>query len=384
MDINENQKSVQKSLRNTLNADLLWESSNPKERQESLMIKIAEALGEDKDSPWYGRVRTGEESGTVKRCITTEVVKSAIKDSSLLNTYDKKGVKKHGTFDKDENDNTYAFLHGFIKDGLRIIKEKNKEEWEMGSDGNLTINNTSYALIRILSDIADIKLKENSISIAPNKFVDECKSMIEGFADSISSIQREDYISLRKYGEGGKKHAWRTLQVNFNSRCAEFTNPDLVNYIESISTKNNDEAKVYIEQLENYLRKSFKNEISTKDEIFDIVGDSVLRKMYDYESTQKLEKKKTGSVFEIDQWECISFEEIIQIIRIGSNWTDFAQKILTSNDFKKNKTDTIDWLNVMHSSKKKVKEEKPITVVDFALVKEVHKVFIGGSIETSN
>ena len=36
MDINENQKAVPKSLRVTLNADMLWESKDPNERRQLL------------------------------------------------------------------------------------------------------------------------------------------------------------------------------------------------------------------------------------------------------------------------------------------------------------------------------------------------------------
>jgi DNA sulfur modification protein DndB len=61
MDINQNQKAVSKSLRNTLNIDLLWDSDDANERKLSLMLSIAQELGEDKSSPLYGRVVTGED-----------------------------------------------------------------------------------------------------------------------------------------------------------------------------------------------------------------------------------------------------------------------------------------------------------------------------------
>lgn len=51
MDINENQKAVPKSLRVTLNADMLWESKDPNERRQALRSKIAQMLGEEPTSP---------------------------------------------------------------------------------------------------------------------------------------------------------------------------------------------------------------------------------------------------------------------------------------------------------------------------------------------
>ena len=51
MDINENQKAVPKSLRVTLNADMLWESSDKNEQRQALRSKIAQMLGEEPTSP---------------------------------------------------------------------------------------------------------------------------------------------------------------------------------------------------------------------------------------------------------------------------------------------------------------------------------------------
>jgi len=196
MDINENQKAVSKSLRNTLNVDLLWESTKAKERQEALMIKIAEALGDDKDSPLYGRILTGEESKTETKCITTELIKSALKDANFLNSYDKESVKIRGSFDKDSNTNTYDFLLPFIKKSLEEIKKLNEKEWSKGSSGNTTINNTIYAFIKIIDDIVNIKLKEENIPIAPSNIFDTCLPMIENFANLFSQIKPEIYQYL--------------------------------------------------------------------------------------------------------------------------------------------------------------------------------------------
>ena len=92
MEINENQKAVSKSLRNTLSIDLQWKSTDAKKRKEALMLRIAEDLGEDKDSPLYKRVLTGEDKATDRCCITTEYLKEAIKDSRFLNEYSKNAI----------------------------------------------------------------------------------------------------------------------------------------------------------------------------------------------------------------------------------------------------------------------------------------------------
>lgn len=61
MQINENQKAVSKNLRNTLNADLLWNSENYLEQMTALRSRIAIFLGEDRASALYGKISVGED-----------------------------------------------------------------------------------------------------------------------------------------------------------------------------------------------------------------------------------------------------------------------------------------------------------------------------------
>lgn len=384
MDINENQKAVSKSLRNTLNVDLLWDSTKAKERQEALMIKIAEALGEDKDSPLYGRILTGEESKTETRCITTEVIKNALKDSKFLNTYDKESVKYRGTFDKDNNTDTYSFLLPFIKKSLEEIKKSNESEWSKGSSGNTTINNTIYAFIRIIDDIISIKLKEKYIPTAPSDIFEICLPLIRNFASIFSQIEPEVYQSLKQYGEGGKKKAWRALQVMFNSKESEFINDDLLQYLDSISTKNNAETQLIIEKLENYFKSLIKENVSTSSNWAQTVGQQVSKKMFDAKSYHDHRDALDGVITNFDMWDVISFDEIIQIIRNGSNWSSFMNKLLTNDSFQNNKTDTIDWLELLSNSKKKIENNQPVITKDFLKIKEIYFAFGGKDYQTNN
>ena len=78
MDINENQKSVSKKLRNVLNADMLWDSTKEAERRDALRLKIAQDLGEKNTSPLYGRIDIGEDQSTAIKCVTIECIRIAI------------------------------------------------------------------------------------------------------------------------------------------------------------------------------------------------------------------------------------------------------------------------------------------------------------------
>ena len=79
MDINENQKAVPKSLRVTLNADMLWESPDLGEQRQALRSKIAQMLWEEATSPLNSSIVIGENESTPTRCITVEALQAALK-----------------------------------------------------------------------------------------------------------------------------------------------------------------------------------------------------------------------------------------------------------------------------------------------------------------
>ena len=116
MEINENQKSVSKNLRNTLNADMLWDSTKESEKRDALRLKIAQDLGEKSTSPLYGRVNIGEDQGSETKCITIECIRIAINVGNFLSKFDKRNVlTQNGIFDLSQNDATLKLLYGFIE-----------------------------------------------------------------------------------------------------------------------------------------------------------------------------------------------------------------------------------------------------------------------------
>lgn len=386
MDINENQKAVGKSLKNTLKADLQWESEDPNARKDALCIKIAEALGDDKDSALYGRIRTGEESETEFRCITTEAIKTGLKASGLLNVYSKGIVSIPGYIDKNNNDATYPILLSFLKKGIEYIKKENEEKWESGNKENLSINNTVTAIIIIFGDIAGIVTSKYTQQKPVEELEKNCSKMIKSFAASIKSLDTEEYESLRKYGGNGYREATKVLRLHFNSYNPEFTNTTIQNLIELTSTANNDEAGRMVDALEKHFRSKFKESIDVLDDQtkYSVLGQSNISKMLSYSSAKQAEQMRTGQNLSIDWWDAISFPEIVRIVQNGSNWSTFAQSILSTDSYNKNKIDTCQWLNLLQTVKVKVKDGKPVINKDFESVKDIYNAFTGDNNETDS
>ena len=376
MEINENQKRVSKTLRNTLNIDLLWEAENPKDRKDALMLKIAEALGEEADSPLYGRILTGEDKETNLRCITTDYIKDAIKRSSFLNNYGAHGVKTQGTFDKGNNDGTYPLLLAFLKKCFETISSYCSEEWKLGRDGFLAINNSIYAIIKVIDDIVNINLEGESYTIGDvDGIYAKCEQMILELCEAIDELNAESKSKIKKAkGGGAKNESWRTLQVALNSKDPSFTSADLVEYIENNCAANNPQAEQYIQEIEQEIKKRFREELEkTPDWRNTKLPEQLAIDIGSKLGAENARRSRLGQSV-IDEWGIITFEDIARICTHSNNWSTFAQSLLTRPSGG-NRTSLISQLKDMGGYKTKLKANKPITNAEFEAIKEWHKDF---------
>lgn len=378
MDINENQKKVSKTLRNTLNIDLLWDSSDPKSRKEALTLKIAEALGERHNSPLYGRILTGEDKENNLRCITTEYIKDALKNSSFLNEYNKSGVTKQGTFDKGSNDATFPVLLSFLEKCFALISEYCSEDWKLGRDGFLAINNTTYAIIKIIDDIVNIKAAETEFTIGDvDSIFAACDEMLLQLCDALEGLRSDDKEKIKKAkGGGAKKEAWRVLQVALHAKCPEFTNQDLQEYIENNCTDNNPESEEYIQEIEASIKQRFRNVLEQDVNWRNTKLPEQLAMDIASRTASENARRSRNAQEPIDDWYIISFDEIAKISTFSNNWSSFAKQLLSrpSGDSSTQATAT-SWLKDLSNIKSKLKNNRPIIRNEFEILKKLHKDF---------
>lgn len=382
MEINENQKSVSKALRNTLNSDLLWASNDPKKRNEALMLKVAESLGARKDSPLYERVVTGEDAKTTRRCITTEYLRKAIKASSFLNEYDKNGIKTYGTLDKNDNDKTMSILMKFLLSCYSVVENGCKEEWEKGGDGFLSINNTAQALIRIFNDILEIVLKGEGKTVVDDldDVLHKCQPMLDTLVEVINNMPPEQQDKIKKFkGGAAEKESWRALQIPMNTRNPYFINADLQNYIDTYMTDNVTEASTMIDEIRLKLVGQFQSILEEKSDWKEtMIPESLGVELSKTLAEENYKRKKQGQT-PITEWDLISFSEIKNISMYQSNWSSFAQSILSRKSSEKNTQATTSlWLMNISNYEKKAKNNRSLSKQEFSDLESIYKDFTGG------
>ncbi len=113
MEINENQKSVPKNLRNTLEADLSWHSESLKRRIGALETRLSERLGTDTDSPLYNKILIGENPQTATKSIRLESIKKGLSKGNFIGKADDSKLIRQGSFFAGTIEATYEKLYPF-------------------------------------------------------------------------------------------------------------------------------------------------------------------------------------------------------------------------------------------------------------------------------
>lgn len=371
MDINENQKSVSKRLRNTLNIDILWRSENFNDRKSALFLRIAEKLGEDNLSPLYRRVITGENTKTIDCCITTENIKLAFNKTHFLHSYNKGNqIISYGIFDKQNNDQNLDILYPFLCKSLTYIQNYCSKAWSAGSNGYITINNTIYALIRTIDDCVQIVCTKDSSLKDADSIYNAIEEFLLYLADTVANISDENKQKIRQAkGAGGPVEAYRIIQVALNQRYPEYINEDLAKYIEENCQNNNPAAGDLLTRLEARLRELIKNEYESKEDEW--MREYVPSKLSEqWVSYMAIAKHRGESV---NVWDLITFDAIKELAKHKSNWSTFYRSFLEIDG--KSKIDTLNWLEAMSQYKKSVENNRQIPTSQYKEIEEIANKF---------
>jgi len=352
MEINENQKAVPKNLRTTLEADLLWDAKDFNEQRKALSSKIAQRLGEDKNSALYNRIVTGENSSTPSCAITLDYISKSIKSTNFYNLYNKNNaVIKDGTIDVSNNDITFEYLYNFLLKMFNKLSSLLEHDWEIGIDeDNCIISNVFiYGYIRIFSDIIDYLIKFKNINPKMHKvdyLVDECSPYLDVVAYRIEELDSSERRALRKqYGRVGDNKFWRILQQSLHERFIDFKPEGLDEYWRDNSMKFNEDAYKLIRDIELYI----KNKIISK--LKERYGENWFRlgcPKSVYDSAQKIASDKNynkqyGVPDELpqDQLHLIDYRDIMLHT---SNWSELFEKDFADTNTKGDKKKKTEWL----------------------------------------
>lgn len=382
MDINEHQKAVSKTLRNTLEVNLLWNSNNQASRRRALVLMMWQILGESKalKSVFYNRIIVGENDANNNRYLTLENLRIATFKTKFLNQYHKNDLTSQGILDFDDNDATRKYM-GFLFDTyFKYFKDYVSDEWSAAANG-LFNNNMIMALIQLLDDILEEKNKIEHFKYkidTPENIISKCEDYIFEVCDYLSKISDDDLKQFKSQkGAGGPKAIWQKLRYIIHLKYSEFNPNGLQEYIDNDCQNNNKEASEILVNLKIKLRKLFSQKLT------EVYGDKYYMTKAIPEKIQKslnnlkfeAEKKdiERNIIKNYDYMEFAEYNDLHEISRASSNWSTIFKSYLANTNKLFNGEDILRVLGRFDSS---VKQNGNLTKNDFEQLKSFYDEFI--------
>jgi len=261
MQINENQKAVPKTLRETLNADLLWTSSNKKEQLKALCSRISIFLGEEKDSPFYNYVSLGEDN----RVLTPGSLSAALVKSNFFGNVTKDKIEKLGLFYKGDLEEAFQKTYEFLRLGFEYLKSSLEEDWELQKDSFLFVNKGIYAVVLLLSDILDHLEDSNSIDTnrhSSQELFSETQMYLDPLIVFVREMDEETRLKFKDMkGSTAPTRYWRRFQICVRAVHPDFNPDGLKDYIRNQERALNIKTFEMIKDIEEYMREDFKRKL---------------------------------------------------------------------------------------------------------------------------
>lgn len=383
MDINENQKAVPKPLRNILEIEVFYDSPNPINRKKALLGKIAKTLGEDRESPLYGRVVIGEDARGDICCITIEAIKIAFEKTDLFNTYKSNGsLEKEGLFEKEgsENETTFSVVYPLFVKLLKLVATQSDEVWYDNNSYITKNNNGVVAIIRILADIIDIEVeKDTSLINDTNALFEKCKPFVGLLSETIKGLDSEKREEVRKTrGTSGQEKPYRIIQMTMHENDSSFTNERIESYYVEYYSNYNDAAKYAL----NSIKKELINYAQT---VF--TEEDWMRKHLSQEHEISLVNRKNEKLIGISRsgvdnptveiWDLLTLEDMREIIGNGTNWSEYFKEYFVSHGIDMTKIDLLSELKTMVGFEKNVEAGTKITRTNYQAIDDLNKKLTG-------
>lgn len=370
MQINENQKAVSKDLRNTLDADLLWDSESYTDQMKALKSKIAINLGENRQSPFFGKISIGED----KRIITTEYVNLALNRADFLGKVKKHEVEVYGTFFSGNIDKTYRNLSEFLFKSFNYIKANLEEMWEQ--EGNIIlINKGFYGITLLLNDLVNyVKESGQTEKLKSPKLLFEA---IQVYLDSVikffRTLTEEKIVDLKtSYGTPGDAKYWRTLQLAVRSDHPEISYKGLDEYLKKEEKENNERAFLLIREIEStFLKDRIRDKLEVEygkawfkkglpDKVYTDAMAAAARKNQEIENDED----------EKDPWDQLHLIQYREIIL--KNWQKLFDKMYSQPGIGGNKENKTGWLVELNRIRNENFHTYYVTGTELSFIESIH------------
>jgi len=337
MQINENQQAVPKNLRNTLEAELLWNSDDLRSRARALKSRVAQELGESKASPLRGRVIIGEERSTHLRCIGLDAISRGIDRGGYLGSFTAREMREVGSFWRGSNDTTWKPLTEFLQRCFTYLSDELKEQWNLGrADGGFVFTNDGIdALLRVIGDCVEHVVASGKAdprkSAAEDVFL-QVRELLVPLVTHIRSLTFAEGKELRALrGSGAPAEYHHRFQAAIADAVAEFEPAGLVEWRTKQEKQFNTRSYELIYDIETFMRDDIRRRLQDKYGATwwkQGVPDTVFQEANKL-ATQKKWASEDGA--DVDWWDCLVLSDYHKILLKGTQatWNELYDETYT-------------------------------------------------------
>ncbi|MBI5891458.1 MAG: DGQHR domain-containing protein [Nitrosomonadales bacterium] len=228
--INQKQKSVQRSVIVSLQADLKWGSSDPKERLSALASALVKSLSSDPTSPFFQRFAIQGVVTKDNQSLTLPEFVNGLTRSGLLGRVHQK-VFVPGPISDATDDKTIARARRIINGYFSKIRGSHSKRWEEGKTSFICTNPGIRAHLLLLSEVLAYLSQVNSFdiySIEEDTLLKSVGKVIQPLIDYLSTAEDADIYEKfsRRFGEGGVVEYFDHLCAIIHAKLADFGSAD--------------------------------------------------------------------------------------------------------------------------------------------------------------
>lgn len=243
--INQKQKSVQKSVIVSLQSDLKWGSSDPKERASALASRLAKTLASDPTSPFFQRFSIQGVTAKGNQSLTIPELVNGLNRSNLLGkAYQKNWIS--GVLSSSTDDKTVERARRFLNIYFAKVRSASPGRWDAAKQGYVATNPGIRAHLLLLSEVFK-HVEEKQKQELPLLEVEGLMKAIEKYVAPVFSFLQEASNAdiydrfARKFGEGGVREYADNLNELIHKKHADFGSDD---FLERLQRKSVDRVRV--------------------------------------------------------------------------------------------------------------------------------------------
>ena len=390
MQINENQQAVPKNLRNTLNADLLWDSPDKRKQAQALKLKVAQLLGELKSSPLRQRVIIGEEKSNDRRCISLDAVSRGIDRGRFIGEFTSGAIKRQGSFYRGSNDNTYKGLTEFLELCFGYLRDELPGQWNLGrADGGFVFTNAGVeAMLRLIGDVVDHLVgqgRTDPLQSAPKDVFVQVRQLLDYLVRHLDSLTPDAVAEYRGWlGSGAPTKYLRRFQAALAADVPDFAPDGLAEWIADQEKQFNADSYTMVREIEAHLRADIRRRLEDHFGA-DWFKEAVPLAIFQEGSARAAEKNwQADGDAHVDWWDCLYIIQYHKVLlHVGqAKWQEVFEGdyTLPSDEKSASWKSKSGWLNELNSIRNKVAHDGTVSEDEYEFLQMLHSHFgLGGT-----